>query len=67
MELNGEVISNMNDMMAGLEAFREGDTVKVTVWRPDEVEDASQGMISREGKYIENIEVGLAMLDGIAQ
>ena len=67
VELNGEVISNMNDMMAGLEAFREGDTVKVTVWRPDEVEDASQGMISREGKYIENIEVGLAMLDGIAQ
>lgn len=67
VELNGEVISNTSDLMAGLEAFKEGDTVKVTVWRPDEVEDASQGMVSRDGQYIENIEVSLAMLDGIAQ
>ena len=67
VELNGEVVSNTSDLMAGLEAFKEGDTVKVTVWRPDEVEDASQGMIGRDGQYIENIEVSLAMLDGVAQ
>ena len=67
VELNGEVVSSTNDLMAGLDAFKEGDTVTVTVWRPDTVEDAEKGSISRDGNYIENIEVSLAMLDGVAQ
>ncbi len=67
VELNGEVIASADDLMKGLDAFGEGDTVKVTVWRPDEVEDAADGRISRDGSYVENIEVGLAMLDNTAQ
>ena len=65
VELNGEVISSTEALMNGLEAFQEGDTVKVTLWRPAEVYDAEYGQISREGDYIENVEVGLAMLDSI--
>ena len=67
MELNGNVVSSTNDLMTGLEGFSEGDTVKVTVWRPAEVTDASTGNISRDGEYVENIEVSLAVLDGVAQ
>ena len=67
VELNGEVVASTSDLMSGLEAFKEGDTVTVTVWRPDEVQDAENGMISYSGSYVENIEVGLAMLDHIAQ
>ena len=67
VELNGNVVSSTNDLMTGLEGFSEGDTVKVTVWRPAEVTDASTGNISRDGEYVENIEVSLAVLDGVAQ
>ena len=67
VELNGEVVASTSDLMDGLDDFREGDTVTVTVWRPETVEDAEQGMISTEGQYVENIEVSLAMLDNIAQ
>ena len=67
VELNGEVITSSDELMKGLDAFGEGDTVKVTVWRPDEVENAENGQISRDGSYVENIEVGLAMLDNVAQ
>ncbi len=67
VELNGNVVSSTTDLMNGLEAFKEGDTVTVTVWRPQEVTDAENGRISREGDYVENLEVTLAMLDGIAQ
>ena len=67
VELNGDVIASTSDLMNGLDAFQEGDTVKVTVWRPDTVQDAEQGAISTEGQYVENIEVSLAMLDNIAQ
>ena len=65
VELNGEVISNTSDLMNGLEGLQEGDTVTVTVWRPDEVEDAQNGAISYAGQYIENIEVSLAILDNM--
>ena len=67
VELNGQVIASTSDLMNALEAFREGDTVTVTVWRPAEVQDAEQGYISYDGEYVENIEVSLAMLDNIAQ
>jgi len=41
--------------------------VKVTVWRPTTVNDAENVDISIGGDYVENIEVALAMLDGVAQ
>ena len=67
VEVNGEVVSSSDDMMKALDPFQAGDTVKVTVWRPDEVGDASKLEISLEGKYVEDIEVGLALLDNVAQ
>jgi serine protease Do len=67
VEMNGEVITNTEELMNGLDAFKEGDTVKVTVWRPEEVGNAENFEISRQGDYVENIEVGLAMLDNVAQ
>ena len=67
VELNGEVISSSSDLMNGLEPFKDGDTVTVTVWRPDVVEDAEKGRISYAGNYVENIQVTLKVLDNIAQ
>ena len=67
VEMNGEVISSTEDMMEHLDVFKAGDTVTLTVWRPDEVTDAEQGRISRNGDYKENIEVSLAMLDNVPQ
>ena len=67
VEMNGEVVTSNDDLMNGLDAFKEGDTVKVTVWRPEEVGNAENFEISRQGDYVENIEVGLAMLDNVAQ
>ena len=65
--MNGEVVTSNDDLMNGLDAFKEGDTVKVTVWRPEEVGNAENFEISRQGDYVENIEVGLAMLDNVAR
>ena len=67
VEVNGEVISSSDDLMNALEPFSVGDTLKVTVWRPTEVNDAENYDISLEGSYVENIEVGLAMLDNVIQ
>ena len=67
VELNGQVISSSDDLMNALEPYGVGDTLKVTVWRPTEVNDAANYDISLEGSYIENIEVGLAMLDNVIQ
>jgi len=67
VEMNGEVVTSNDDLMNGLDAFKEGDTVKVTVWRPAEVGNPENYEISRQGEYVENIEVGLAMLDNVAQ
>ena len=67
VEVNGEVISSSDDLMNALEPFGVGDTLKVTVWRPTEVNDAENYDISLEGSYVENIEVGLAMLDNVIQ
>ena len=67
VEINGEVISGTEQMMSALDAFKAGDTIKVTVWRPTEVANAERAEISTDGEYIEDIEVGLAMLDNVAQ
>ena len=67
VEVNGNVIASSSELMNALEGSKEGDTVTVTVWRPAEVRDAEHASISTDGEYIENIEVGLAMLDNVAQ
>ncbi len=67
VELNGQVMNNTSDLINALDAFGEGDTVKLTVFRPAEVNDADNADISTEGEYVENIEVSLAMLDAVAQ
>ena len=67
VEVNGNVIASSSELMNALEGSKEGDTVTVTVWRPAEVRDAEHASISTDGEYVENIEVGLAMLDNVAQ
>ena len=67
VEVNGTIVADTDDMMAQLNDLKEGDTVTVTVWRPTTVDDAQNLKISTDGEYIENIEVALAMLDGVAQ
>lgn len=67
VEINGQVVGSTTDLMGGMEDMKEGDTVTLTVWRPNEVYSAENGMISSAGEYIENIQVGLALLDGVAQ
>ena len=67
VEVNGTVISSTSELMNALEPYKEGDTVKLTVWRPDEVKDAESLDISLEGQYMEDIQVSLAMLDNVKQ
>ncbi len=63
VEINGNVIGSTEDLMAQLEGTNAGDVMKVTVWRPDTVEDAEKINISYKGDYIENIEVTLEVLE----
>ena len=63
VEVNGNVIGSNEDLMAQLEGTKAGDVMKVTVWRPDTVEDVEKIQISYDGDYIENIEVTLEVLE----
>ncbi len=63
VEINGNVIGSSEDMMAQLEGTKAGDVMKVTVWRPDSVDDVENIRISYSGDYIENIEVTLEVLE----
>ena len=65
VEVNGTVIANTSELMNALDPFQEGDTVTLTVWRPDQVNDAENLDISMDGQYVENIQVSLAMLDSL--
>ena len=66
VEVNGEIITSVDDEVAAMSDMKEGEEVAVKVFRPDEVEDASSGRISTEGKYID-LKVTLAMLDPVNQ
>lgn len=66
MEANGTVTPTFEDMSAVLLTLREGDTVNLKIWRPDQVEDAAQGMISTTGEDMD-IQVVLKVLDAVAQ
>ena len=65
--LNDEATADTNALMNAMEPFSAGDTVKITVWRPTDVSDAENGMITATGNYIEGLEVTLAMLDNVNQ
>ncbi|MBO7662300.1 MAG: trypsin-like peptidase domain-containing protein [Clostridia bacterium] len=66
LEANGTVTPTFEDMSAVLLTLKEGDTVSLKIWRPDLVEDASQGQISTTGKDLD-IQVVLKVLDAVAQ
>ncbi len=66
MEANGTVTPTFEDLSGILQQLKEGDTVNLKIWRPDQVEDAAQGMISTTGKDLD-IQVTLQMLDAVAQ
>ena len=63
VEINGEVVASSDDMIKALEDTKAGDVITVTVWRPDTVYDAEKGSFTYAGKYVENIEVTLAILE----
>ncbi len=67
VELNGQLITTSSELMNGLDPYNDGDTVTVKVWRPDVVEDATQGRISYAGDYVDDIKVTLKVLDNVAQ
>ncbi len=66
VEVNGEIISSVDEEVAAMADMKEGDEVAVKVFRPEEVEDAASGRISTEGEYID-LKVKLALLDQVNQ
>ena len=66
LEANGTVTPTFEDMSAVLLTLKEGDTVSLKIWRPDQVEDAAQGRISTTGQDMD-IQVVLRVLDAVAQ
>ena len=66
LEANGTVTPTFEEMSGVLLNLKEGDTVKLKIWRPDRVEDAAQGMISTTGEDLD-VEVTLKVLDAVAQ
>ena len=66
VEVNGEVVSSVDDEVEIVSKLKEGDEVAVKVFRPEEVTDAKSGRISSEGDYMD-LKVVLAMLDKVEQ
>ncbi|MBR6442127.1 MAG: trypsin-like peptidase domain-containing protein [Clostridia bacterium] len=66
VEVNGEIITSVDEEVAAMSDMKEGDEVAVKVFRPDEVEDAASGRISTEGEYVD-LKVTLALLDQVNQ
>ena len=66
VEVNGEIITSVDEEVAAMSDMKEGDEVSVKVFRPDEVEDAASGRISTEGEYVD-LKVTLALLDQVNQ
>ena len=62
VEVNGQIISSVNDEVEIISQLREGDEVALKVFRPARVTDAASGRISTDGKYVD-VTVTLAMLD----
>jgi len=60
VEVNGQVITSVEEEMEIVSKLKEGDQVAVKVFRPDQV--TADGRISYEGKYID-LTVTLALLE----
>ena len=66
VEVEGQVISSVTEMMNLLSSKQEGDQVAVKVFRPATVEDAENGRISTDGEYVD-LTVTLAIVDAVNQ
>ena len=64
VEINGQVITSVEEEIEILGKLREGDEVQVKVFRPAEVSE--NGGISSEGEYVD-LTVKLAIVDAVAQ
>ena len=64
VEINGQVITNVEEEIEILSKLKEGDEVNAKVFRPSTVNE--NGGISSEGEYID-ITVKLAIVDAVAQ
>ena len=64
VEINGQVITSVEEEIEILGKLREGDEVNVKVFRPDTVNE--NGGVSSEGKYLD-LTVKLAIVDAVAQ
>jgi len=64
VELNGQVITCVEEEIEILGKTKEGDEVKVKVFRPEEVNE--NGGVSSAGEYVD-LTVKLAIVDAVAQ
>ena len=64
VEINGQVITTVEEEIEILSKLKEGDEVKAKVFRPSMVD--KNGRISSDGEYID-ITVKLAVVDAVAQ
>ena len=66
VEANDQVISTVSDMTGMVAGMKEGDQIRLKVFRPDIVEDVENVRVSRSGEYVD-LTLTLAIVDAIAQ
>ena len=66
VEVNGQVITSVDEEISIVSKLQEGDEVAVKVFRPSEVKNAENGEISTDGDY-QDLTVTLAMVDPVNQ
>jgi serine protease Do len=64
VEINGQVITSVEEEIEILGKLKEGDEVKLKVFRPETVNET--GGVSSEGDYVD-LTVKLAIVDAVAQ
>ena len=64
VEVNGQVITSVEEEIEILSKLKEGDEVSIKVFRPETVNE--NGGISSEGEYVD-LTVKLAIVDAVAQ
>jgi serine protease Do len=64
VEVNGQVITSVSEEIEIISQLKEGDEVKVKVFRPTQVSE--DGRISSDGDYVD-LTVVLAVVDAVAQ
>ena len=66
VEVNEQIITSVSDLTGLIAGMKEGDQLKVKVFRPDAVEDVENVRISTSGDYVD-LTLTLAVVDAIAQ